>query len=76
MNPRVVLVSLVFASSALAQSAETMQKLLDREALKVAAWCSDPAIVAAVKAQNAKRVSLDSIKALDTRWSPEKPRIS
>jgi hypothetical protein len=61
-------VSLLVASSGLAQSAETMQKLLDKEALKLAAWGSDPAVVAAVKAQNAKRVPLETIKALDARW--------
>jgi len=60
--------SLLFTVPLLAQSAETTQKLLDKEAAKVAAWGSDPVIVAAVKAQNAKRVPLETIKSLDGAW--------
>lgn len=68
MKYGVVCVTLFLSLSALAQSAELTQKLLDKEALKVAAWGSDPVIVAAVKAQNAKRVSIEAIKALDAKW--------
>ena len=49
-----------------------MQKQLDAEAAKLKAWGSDAAIVAAVKAQNAKHVSLAKIKQLDTQWTEGK----
>lgn len=55
-------------TSALAQSAETMQKMLDAEAVKLQAWGSDAALVAAVKAQNAKRVPLAQIQKSDEQW--------
>lgn len=63
-----VLLSLLLSASAFAQSAGDIQKMLDAEAAKLRAWGSDPAIVAAVKAQNAKRVPLAQIKALDEQW--------
>ena len=64
-----LLTALLIGSSALAQSAGTMQKLLDAEGAKLQAWGTDPAVVAAVKAQNAKRVPLAQIKALDEKWA-------
>jgi hypothetical protein len=60
---------LFLAHAAFAQSAQTMQKQLDAEAAKVRAWGSDPAIVAAVKAQNAKHVPLATIRTLDAQWT-------
>jgi hypothetical protein len=63
-----MLLPLLFTIPLLAQSAGTTQKLLDREAVKLAAWGSDPVIVAAVKAQNAKRVPLATIKSIDASW--------
>lgn len=53
---------------AFAQSAHSLQKQLDAEAAKVRTWGSDAEIVAAVKAQNAKRVPLKTIQALDADW--------
>ena len=67
-RPSIVLLSLLLASSAVAQSAQSLQKRLDAEAAKLGAWGSDSVIVAAVKAQNAKRVSLATIKSLDEQW--------
>jgi hypothetical protein len=60
------------AFSADAQSAGEVQKLLTDEAARLEAWGSDPAIVAAVKAQNAKRVPAAQIQVLDERWSTGK----
>jgi len=63
-----IALSLLLASSAFAQSAQTLQKRLDTEAAKLSAWGSDAAIVAAVKAQNAKHVPLATIQSLDKQW--------
>jgi hypothetical protein len=55
-----------------AQSAGDIQKLLSDEAARLAAWGSDPAIVAAVKAQNAKRVTAAQVKTHDEQWAAGK----
>lgn len=49
-------------------SAVALQKQLETEAAKLRAWGSDPAIIAAVKAQNAKKVPLKTIQSLDEQW--------
>ncbi len=67
-----VLVFIAIPTSVFAQSAETMQKLLDTEAARLQAWGTDPALVAAVKAQNAKRVPLAQIQKTDEQWSAGK----
>lgn len=36
---------------------------------KLKSWASSPAVIAAVKEQNGKNVSLDKIKELDKKWS-------
>lgn len=64
--------TLLCALSAYSQSAGTVQKTLSDEAARLQAWGSDPAIVAAVKAQNAKRVSAAQVKALDEQWAAGK----
>ncbi|PYQ30366.1 MAG: hypothetical protein DMF56_06015 [Acidobacteria bacterium] len=64
----VVLATFVFSASLQAQSAQSTQKLLESEAAKLRAWGSDPVIVAAVKAQNAKKVPLATIQSLDKQW--------
>ena len=72
--------TILFASAVLlgstfavhAQSAGTVQKLLTDEATRLQAWGSDPAIVAAVKAQNAKRATLAQVKSLDEQWAAGK----
>jgi hypothetical protein len=58
--------------TAQAQSAGTTQKLLTDEAARLQAWGSDPVIVAAVKAQNAKRATVAQVKSLDEQWSAGK----
>lgn len=63
----VVLLGCTFAAHA--QSAGNIQKLLSDEATHLQAWGSDPAIVAAVKAQNAKRLSAAQVKLLDEQWA-------
>ncbi|HEV7767329.1 MAG TPA: hypothetical protein VGQ76_20170, partial [Thermoanaerobaculia bacterium] len=67
----IVLASIVLLGStfaAQAQSAGEVQKLLTDEAARLEAWGSDPIFVAAVKAQNAKRVSAAQVKTLDEQW--------
>ena len=61
-----------FAIAVHAQSAGEVQKLLSDEAARLQAWGSDPVIVAAVKAQNAKRVSATQVKSLDEQWTAGK----
>ena len=68
MKRATIVLSLLLASSAFAQSAQSLQKRLDAEAAKLSAWGSDPTIVAAVKAQNAKHVPLATIQSLDEQW--------
>jgi hypothetical protein len=72
MKPLPILIALALATGVFAQSAETVQKQLDAEAQKLRAWGSDPVIVAAVKAQNAKHVALDTIKQRDAQWTSGK----
>ena len=71
-RPVSILLSLVLTSAALAQSAQTTQRLLDAEAAKLRAWGNDPVIIAAVRAQNSKRVTISRIKELDAAWSAGK----
>lgn len=62
-----VLLGCTFAANA--QSAGDAQKLLADEAARLQTWGSDPAIVAAVKAQNAKRVPAAQVTLLDEQWA-------
>lgn len=67
-----LLASVVLLGNALvvhAQSAGDVQKLLTDEATRLQTWGSDPILVAAVKAQNAKRVSAAQVKMLDEQWA-------
>ena len=66
------LLSVVLASAAFAQSAQTTQKALDREGAKLRAWGLDKTLVALAKDQNNKRVPLAQIKTLDEQWSAGK----
>ena len=61
-------VLLLLCASAFGQSAEAIQKALSNEATALAAWGSDKVFVDAVKAQNAKKVSLAEIKRVDADW--------
>jgi hypothetical protein len=65
-------VLLGFTLAVHAQSAGNTQKILTDEASRLQAWGSDPTIVAAVKAQNAKRLAAAQVKALDEQWSAGK----
>ena len=65
---KLMVVFALVAATAFAQSAGEVQKQLTAEAEKLRAIGRDPLIVAAVKAQNAKKVSLDAIKTLDAQW--------
>jgi hypothetical protein len=65
----ILLVLLGSTLAAHAQSAGDVQKLLTDEATRLQAWGSDAVIVAAVKAQNAKRVTAAQVKSLDEKWS-------
>lgn len=59
---------LLAAQSVAAQSAEALQKQLNAEAAVVKAWCSDPVLVQAVHAQNARKMKLADIQKADTLW--------
>jgi hypothetical protein len=63
-----LLLMLLLAAGASGQSAGDVQKMLTAEAAKVRMLGTDPVIIAAVKAQNAKKVPLDTIKKLDEQW--------
>jgi hypothetical protein len=67
-----LIVVFALAASAYGQSAGNVQKQLSAEAEKLRALGRDPVVIAAVKAQNAKKVTLDAIKKLDTQWSAGK----
>ena len=56
------------SSSGYAQSAGDVQKLLTSEAEKLRALGREPVVVTAVKAQNAKKLTLAAIKDADERW--------
>lgn len=62
------LLSALLVFPALGQSAETTQKLLDKEGARIKALGSDPILVAATRSQNAQRVSLATIHAIDAQW--------
>ena len=60
--------ALIFcAVSAFAQSPNS-SSLLSAEAKKLAVWGKDPIIVKAVKEQNAKKMKLAEIQAIDKKW--------
>lgn len=63
---------MVLSASAFAQSAGEVQKMLVAEAEKLRAIGKDPAVVAAVQAQNAKKLLLTKIKVADNRWGVNK----
>ena len=67
-----IFVVLALSASAFAQSAGDVQKLLVAEAEKLRAIGRDATVVAAVKAQNAKKTDLAVIKTLDRRWAAGK----
>jgi hypothetical protein len=56
------------ASSAMAQSADTIQKKLEAEAVKLKAWTQDPLFIAAVVAQNKQHITPAEIDKRDKNW--------
>lgn len=65
----ITLVALLGAGIAHAEKAP--QKIVDLATTTLAAIGTDPVIVAAVKAENAKAKTLDQIKAQDTKWQAD-----
>jgi hypothetical protein len=51
-----------------AQSADSLQKDLETHAAVVRAWAQDPTLVAAVRAQDAKKLTLADIQRDDAAW--------
>ena len=58
----------IVAALLLLQSADVMQKALNAEAVKLAAWAADKTLADAVRKQNAKRVSLTEVQRIDAEW--------
>jgi hypothetical protein len=69
---KLVLVVTILAAGVHAQSASELQKQFAAEADKLRGLGQDPVLVAAVKEQNAKNVSLETIKRLDAQWTAGK----
>jgi hypothetical protein len=63
-----VMVSLLVASMAFAQSADVMQKRLQSESVKLQAWTTDKVLVNAVVAQNAEHLAMAEIERRDKEW--------
>lgn len=55
--------------SAAAQSADAIQKSLKTHAETIQAWSSDKELVAAVKAQNARKVAAAEVQRIDKGWT-------
>lgn len=63
-----VVISLLVASMAYAQSADSVQKQLKSEATKLQTWAADKVFVTAVTAQNAQHLTMAEIQKRDTDW--------
>jgi len=61
-------VVLLLPGSVRAQSAKELQRVVNREAVKVSDWAADEVLVDAVKSQNARKVSLGEVQRLDREW--------
>lgn len=69
--PRLLIVLCVLIAPAVLaqqQSAEAIQKALNGESTVIASWGTDKLFVDAVRAQNAKKVKLSEIDAIDKQW--------
>jgi hypothetical protein len=60
---------LLAALSSLAQSADAVQKSLKTHAGAIQAWGSDKTLVAAVKTQNARKVTAAEVQRIDKAWT-------
>ena len=63
-----VVISLLVASMAYAQSADSVQKHMQSEATKLQTWAADKVFVTAVTAQNAQHLTLAEIQRRDGGW--------
>ena len=69
MSRPIVPAALLYVALCVPASAEEVPAALALELPDIAArWGTDPGIVAAVEAQNARHMSLDAIQELDSRW--------
>lgn len=59
---------LLCSLSAAAQSADAIQKSLQTQAAAIESWGSDKELVAAVRAQNARRTPMSEIERIDKGW--------
>lgn len=59
---------LVLLSITFLKAEKAPQKIIDLANNEIVKYSDDAIIVKAVKAQNAKKISLDAIKKLDTKW--------
>lgn len=64
----IVLTSLLLLVAAAAWAEQAPKKIVDLANTTLAAYGTDPVIVAAVKAQNAKGATLADIKVMDEKW--------
>src|SRR6266481_4567047 len=71
----VTILTIVMGLNASAQKA-TSDAVLQAEAKKIALWGKDPVLVKAVKEQNAKKISLAEIQAIDKQWIDGKDTLS
>ena len=65
MRKLVLLLCFVFSSFSVAEEAPQEVKDLAQE---LATWGNDPVLIAAIKKQNGKNMTLDAIKARDAEW--------
>ncbi|HWW59768.1 MAG TPA: hypothetical protein VN181_00240 [Thermoanaerobaculia bacterium] len=72
MRKTVVVITFVVVAFSIArthaQSADGLHKSLTTESAKLKMWASDPAILSATKAQNARKVALAEVQRLDREW--------
>lgn len=71
-----VLVTAVFVCVCAVAQKNTSDAALQAEAKKIALWGKDPVLVKAVKEQNAKKISLAEIQAIDKQWMDGKDTLS
>ena len=66
-----IITSICMFSFAAANAEKAPQKIIDLANSSLAAYGTDPVIVNAVKAENAKAKTLDQIKAQDQKWQAD-----
>jgi hypothetical protein len=71
-----VLVTAILISIGASAQKGASDAALQAEAKKIAQWGKDPILVKAVKEQNAKKISLSAIQAIDKQWIDGKDTLS